>query len=90
MEKRFEVIFVRRKRGNLGMGVTEQECITETFWFPNKVEDGFVELMLVTDGFDRVLNLKERVSVERLPKDYALKEDSSELYHKLRKTVPAG
>lgn len=49
-----------------------------------------MELMLVTDGLDRVLDLKEPVSVERLPEDYAFKEESSELYYRLGKTVPTG
>jgi len=83
-----EGIYVKKSYGKLGVGITAKESSIETFWIPSKASDGFVEMMLVTDNLERVLNLKEKVPMESLEKEYTLKEDSKELYQKLKESFP--
>jgi len=87
MDEQFAGIFVKKSSARLGVGLTEKDCTTETYWFPNKVENGVVELMLVTNAFDRVLNLRETVAVDRFREEYALKPESREIYERLRTAV---
>jgi len=89
VEEQFEGIYVKKSSARLGVGVTSKDCVTETFWFPNRVENGYVELLLVTNDFDRVLNLIEKVSVERFFDEYRIKPESRELYEHLRSLVGA-
>lgn len=86
-EKVSEGIYVKKSSGKLGVGITAKESLVETFWFPRKTSDGFVEIMLVTDNFERVLNLKEKIPMETFQKDYTLREDSKELYHRLKESL---
>lgn len=87
MEEQFESIYVKKSSARLGVGVTSKDCTTETYWFPNRVENGYVELLLVTNDFDRVLNLSEKVSMDRFFGEYQMKPESHELYERLRSLV---
>ena len=86
-EKVAEGIYVKKSSGKLGVGITAKEALIETFWFPNKTCDGFVEMMLVTDNLERVLNLKEKIPIDSLDEDYTLRENSKDLYHKLKESL---
>ena len=81
-------IYVKQSKSTLGSGVTFKEKILETFWFPNKIENGLVELLLVTDDFQRVLGISETVSVEQFEQEYSAKEDTHETYMQLKKMMP--
>lgn len=82
-----EGIYVKQSRGNLGSGATSRECVMESFWFPYKAENGYVELLAVMDNLQRVLGMKERIPVESFLKNYAVKDNSKDIYLELKKTV---
>lgn len=83
-----EGIYVKKNYGKLGVGITAKNSLVETFWFPYKTSDGFVEVMLVTDNLEQVLNLKEKIPMDSFHKEYTLREDSEELYHRLKESLP--
>jgi len=87
LEGMAEGIYTKKSYGKLGVGITAKESFVETFWFPYKMSDGFVEVMLVTDNLERVLNLKEKISIENFHKEYTLKEGSKALYDKLKESL---
>ena len=82
-----EGIYVKRKKVRLGTGGTSKDTVSETLWFPFSEEDGFVELLLVTDNLDRVLNLSEKVSVGGFSDEYVMKENSIDVYQRLKSTL---
>ena len=83
-----ECIYVKRSKATLGVRTTMRECVLETLWFPCGVANGYVELYPVMDDLKRVLRIKERIPVELFEKEYSVKEDSREIYLKLKETMP--
>jgi hypothetical protein len=83
-----EGIYVKRSTTTLGVRTTMRECVLETLWFPCGVANGYVELYPVMDDLKRVLRIKERIPVELFEKEYSVKEDSREIYLKLKETMP--
>lgn len=81
-------IFCKKSKQRLGTGITSKTCTVETLWLPYAYGEDYVDLMLVTDSLDTVLNLKERIPIERFHKEYEMKEDSAEVFRRLRQTVP--
>lgn len=82
-----EGIYVKRSRGSMGSGATSRECVMESFWFPYRTVNGFVELLAVMDNLQRVIALKERVPVELFREKYSIKDNSREIYLELKKTI---
>ena len=82
-----EAIYVKRSKSSFGSGATSKECIMETFWFPYKAENGYVELLAVMEDLKRVLGMKETVPVKRFEEEYSVREDSRDIYLDLKKTV---
>ena len=83
-----ESIYVKQSKSTLGTGATFKETILETFWFPKKIENGLVELFLITDDFQRILGISETVSFEQFENEYSAKDDTHETYINLRTMVP--
>ena len=83
-----EGIYVKRSVSSLGTGKTARECVLETHWFPYKAENGFVELLAVTDNLQRVLGMKESIPFELFKDTYSVKDDSKDIYLALKKTIP--
>ena len=83
-----ESIYVKQKKSSFGTGATLKEKILETFWFPKKIENGLVELFLITDDFQRILGISETVSVEQFEHEYSAKDDTYETYLNLKKLMP--
>ncbi|MBI5142943.1 MAG: hypothetical protein HZA20_12255 [Nitrospirae bacterium] len=82
-----EGIFCKKSRQRLGTGITSKTCTVETLWLPYAYGEDYVDLMLVADSLDNVLNLKERVPIERFNVEYEIKEDSVDAFRRLRQTV---
>ncbi len=83
-----ESIYVKQSKSTLGTGSTFKEKKLETFWFPKKIENGLVELCLVTNDFQRILGISETVSVEQFEQEYSAKDDSHETYMNLKNSLP--
>ena len=83
-----ESIYVKQSKSSFGTGSTLNEKILETFWFPNKIENGLVELLLVTNDFQGILGISETVSVEQFEQEYSAKDDSHETYMNLKNRMP--
>ena len=83
-----EGIYVKQSKGKFGAGVTSRECVLETLWFPYRAENGYVELFPVTDDLQRVLRIKERIPIELFKKEYSVRENSRDIYLRLKKTIP--
>jgi hypothetical protein len=83
-----EGIYVKRSKGSFGTGATSRESLMESLWFPYKAEDGVVELFPVMDNLQSVLCIKQKISAEVFKEEYALKDDSKEIYQNLKKTLP--
>jgi len=83
-----ESIYSKQSKSSLGTGATLKGKILETFWFPNKIENGQVELLLVTNDFQRILGISENVPLEQFEKEYSAKEDTHETYMNLKKLIP--
>ncbi len=83
-----ESIYVKQNKSSFGSGATLKEKVLETFWFPKKIENGLVELLLVTDDFQRILGISETVPVEQFEQEYAAKDDTYETYMNLKKLMP--
>ncbi len=82
-----ECLYVKRSNGSFGGGNTSREKVLETVWYPCKVEDGFVELLLVTDNLEGIIMIRERVSVERFRDEYSEVENSGDIYKRLKERV---
>ncbi len=78
---------MKRRKSSLGMGSTSKECVLETHWLPLKVENGLVELMLVTENLERLMGIKEKVSVDALNAEYSIQDNSRDTYLKLKDTI---
>jgi hypothetical protein len=83
-----ESIYTKQSKSTFGTGVTLKEKILETFWFPNKIENGLVELLLVTNDFQNILGISENVPVEQFEKEYSAKDDTYETYMNLKNMMP--
>ena len=83
-----EGIYMKQSKSRLGGGLTAKNCILETLWFPLRTEDGFVELLLVTEDLQSVLGIKETVPVEQFKEEYSIKDDSRNIYLRLKATIP--
>ncbi len=83
-----ESIYVKQTKSTLGTGSTLKEKILETFWFPKKIENGLVELLLITDDFQRILGISETVPITQFEQEYSAKDDSYETYMNLKNTMP--
>jgi len=83
-----ESIYTKQSKSSFGTGATLKEKILETFWFPKKIENGLVELLLITDDFKRILGISETVSIEQFEKEYSAKDDTYETYMNLKNTMP--
>jgi len=83
-----EGIYVKRSKATLGVRTTMRECVLETLWFPCGAANGYIELYPVMDDLKRVLRIKEKVPVELFEKEYAVKEDSREIYLRLKEMIP--
>jgi len=83
-----ERLYVKQSKSTLGSGATLKEKILETFWFPNKIENGRVELLLVTSDFQNILGISENVPVEQFENEYSAKDDTHETYINLRTMMP--
>jgi hypothetical protein len=83
-----EGIYVKRSIGSFGLGATSRESVMESLWFPYRAENGFVELFPVMDNLQRVLRIPQRVPAKLFNEEYALKDNSRELYLNLKKTLP--
>ena len=82
-----EGLYVRRSKGQFGGGATSRESVMESLYFPCKVENGYVELYPVMDDLNRVLRILEKVPVDHFKEEYTLKDDSRDIYLKLKETV---
>ncbi len=80
-----EGIYVKRSKSKFGVGATSRESVMETFWYPCKAGDGYVNLFPVSDDLKRLLKIEERVEVETFTKEFSLKEDSRDVYLELKK-----
>jgi hypothetical protein len=80
-------IYVKHSKGKFGSGSTSRESVLETFWFPYKSEDGYVELLLVSENLEKVFGIKERVPVQQFQKEYEVRDNSSEIYLNLKKSL---
>jgi hypothetical protein len=83
-----ESIYVKKSKSTFGTGATLKEKILETFWFPKKIENGLVELFLITSDFQNILGISETVPVDQFEQEYAAKDDSHEKYMNLKNTLP--
>jgi len=83
-----EGIYVKRSKGSFGTGATSRECLIESLWYPCRAENGFVELFPVMDNLQRVLPMKQKISAEVFKEEYSLKENSRDIYLKLKKIIP--
>jgi hypothetical protein len=83
-----EGIYVKQSKGKLGGGLTSKECILVTLWFPYRTENGYVELLLVTEDLQSVLGIKETVTVDQFKEEYSMKNDSRDIYLRLKATIP--
>ena len=82
-----ERIYVKQSKSSLGSGATLKETILETFWFPNKIENGLVELLLVTSDFQNILGISENIPVDQFENEYSAKDDTHESYINLKSTM---
>ena len=82
-----ERLYVKQSKSSFGSGATLNEKILETFWFPNKIENGQVELLLVTSDFQNILGISENVPVEQFENEYSAKDDTHETYINLRTII---
>lgn len=82
-----ENIYVKRSNAKLGGGHTSRECILESLWFPYRVINGFVELFPVMDDLKRILRIKESISVEVFKNEYVVKENSRDIYLRLKEMI---
>ncbi len=83
-----ESLYVKQSKSSFGTGSTSKEKVLETFWFPNKIENGLVELLLVTNDFQKVLGISENIPLEQFENEYSAKDDTYETYINLRKIMP--
>lgn len=83
-----EGIYVKRSKGKFGAGATSRESVLETLWFPFKAENGFVELLLITADLQRVLGMMEKVPVDLFNEQYSVKDDTKDIYLRLKETLP--
>ncbi len=83
-----ESIYVKQSKSTFGTGATLKEKILETFWFPMKIENGLVELFLITNDFKSLLGISETVPVEQFEQEYSAKDDSHETYMNLKNMMP--
>ncbi|MBI4847806.1 MAG: hypothetical protein HY808_04410 [Nitrospirae bacterium] len=83
-----ECIYVKRRKSDFGEGRTSRECVLETLWFPYKAGNGFVELFPITDDLKRVLRIAEKVPVDVFNEEFSRRENSRDIYHELKKTIP--
>ncbi len=79
-----EGIYVKKSKGKFGVGATSRESVMETYWFPFKVRDGFVDLFPVSDDLKRILKIEEKVEIDTFNEEYSLKEDSRDIYLELK------
>jgi len=82
-----EGIYVKRSKGNIGIGGTARECEMESLWFPLRAVNGFVELFPVMDNLKSLLRLIEKIPVELFKQEYSVKDNSREIYLELKKLV---
>lgn len=82
-----EGIYLKRSEGKFGGGMTYRESVMETLWFPCGIVNGNVELYPVMDNLQQVLMIKETVTAEVFRKEYRLKENSQEIYSRLKETI---
>ena len=82
-----EGLYVKRSKGNMGIGGTARECVMESLWFPLRAENGFVELFPVMDNLKSLLRLIEKIPVELFQEEYSVKDDSREIYLELKKMI---
>ncbi len=82
-----ESIYIKQSKSSLGGGATLKERTLESYWYPNKIENGMVELFLLTHDFQGVLGIRETVSVEEFEREYSAKDDSHETYMNLKKKM---
>lgn len=83
-----EGIYVKRSKGSFGTGATSRECLIESHWYPYRAENGVVELYPVMDNLQSVLRIIQKISAEAFKEEYALKDNSKEIYLNLKKTLP--
>ncbi|MBI5741224.1 MAG: hypothetical protein HZA16_10950 [Nitrospirae bacterium] len=82
-----EGIYVKRSVSELGRGNTLREVVLETLWYPHRISNGLVELYPVMDNLQSVLNIRELIPAELFEKEYSVKEDSREIYLRLKATL---
>jgi hypothetical protein len=82
-----ECIYVRRSASKFGVGGTSRKSIIETFWFPLIAQGSYVELYPVSDDLQRVLKLVEKIPDEIFKEEFSEKEDSKEIYLKLKACI---
>ena len=82
-----ESIYVKKSKSKFGSGSTSRESVLETFWFPYKSEDGYVELMLVSENLEKVFGIKERVPAQQFHEEYSVRDNSGEIYLNLKKSL---
>jgi len=82
-----EGIYIKRSKGNIGIGGTARECEMESLWFPLRAGNGFVELFPVMDNLKSLLRLIEKIPVELFKQEYSVKDNSREIYLELKKLV---
>ncbi|MBI5665372.1 MAG: hypothetical protein HZC49_09880 [Nitrospirae bacterium] len=79
-----ECIYIKKSMGSFGSGATSRESIMESLWFPIRAANGFVELFPVMDDLKRLLKIKQRVPSEQFKEEYAVKDNSRDIYLNLR------
>ena len=77
-------IYVKKKKAKIGTGSTTRDCVMETIWLFLGEKDGFVELSLVADSLDKVINIREKVAMSDFSKEYSLRDNSDDLYQRLK------
>ena len=83
-----EGIYVKRSKGSFGTGATSRECLIESLWYPCRAANGVVELYPVKDNLQSVLRIIQKISAEVFKEEYALKDNSRDIYLNLKKTLP--
>jgi hypothetical protein len=83
-----ERLYVKQSKSSFGSGATHNEKTLETVWFPNKIDNGQVELLLVTNDFKNILGIRENIPLEQFENEYSAKDDTHETYINLRNILP--